>query len=210
MNLPIEYVEKKEWMIIGPMGPKLPSQFNHLPILAVDGGADFTSQMDIWVGDGDSIKNAVKTHHKFEFNPQKDLSDLALALQFFQSQGFVLHLWGFDGGRKDHFLFNLGECLQYLEKNHQSKIFFYNEDPKPSPSFIFFPKGESTFSHKGTFSLGSIYSVKLQMTGHCEYKSESTKTILPLSSFGLSNKAFGEVKIKCSHPIFIHLLGDDS
>jgi hypothetical protein len=205
MKLPIEYLKKNEWILLGPMGPRPPKEFFNFPILAVDGGGDFCDSCDIWVGDGDSLIRPTNASWKKTYPEKKSQSDLALALHLLTDlQRPRLHLWGFSGGRRDHHLFNIGECLHFLNSNASGRIFFYENNT--SPSFLFFPKGESDFLFKGTFSVGSIFPMNLKLQGDCLYQQESPLYFSPLSSLGLSNQAFGEVTITSDAPFFIHLV----
>lgn len=207
MKLPQQYLNKTEWTLIGPMGPLVPSHLKAYPLLAIDGGAKYLERIDIWVGDGDSHKE-VLTHceHIFKYPPEKDMSDLALALSAFSTQlSYKLHFWGLLGGRRDHELFNLGEALSFLESHTESEILFYNQTGEVS--FQLFSQGDWSFDHHGSFSLGSLKDVQVTLTGACSYPIPTPRIIHPLSSLGLSNQALGKVSLIIKGPIFIYYPG---
>ena len=51
MILPRHLRSLTEWLFVGPMGPCPPENFEQLPQIGVDGGAHFSSQLKVWVGD---------------------------------------------------------------------------------------------------------------------------------------------------------------
>lgn len=203
MILPSSLKNKTEWVFVGPMGPSIPSIFQDRPVICVDGGAHFSEKIDIWVGDADSFEKKVECDHLFKFPKEKDKSDLALAFELFsQSHHFKFHLWGFLGGRKDHELFNLGESLSFLESHHQSEILFYDETGKISYQLL--GSGQWRLLHSGPFSLGTHKKISLELTGSCLYRMERKNILNPLSSFGLSNHADGEMILNNDGPIFLY------
>lgn len=202
MKLPIEFVNTQEWTLVGPMGPKLADFLGNNPILCVDGGADFTPRMDIWVGDGDSAINVFESPNIFKFAPQKSESDLALALSLLsQSSPRTLHLWGFVGGRKDHELLNLGEVMHYLENKTNAEVIFY--DGNQRPVYRLLASGDWVFPHTGIFSVASTTNVKLKILGNVSYPLTTFTDLPPLSSLGLSNSAQGEVQIINQGPVLV-------
>ena len=153
MMLPSNLKNKSEWVFVGPMGPELSNEFENYPLICVDGGANFTKKMDIWVGDADSYDGAARTEFHFKFSQDKDQSDLALALNLFKErQNYTFHFWGFLGGRRDHELFNIGEALNFLEDKGQSTIIFYGQDGKVYYELL--STGKWKFNHVGLFQLG--------------------------------------------------------
>lgn len=203
MKLPLDLKHKKEWILIGPMGPQIPEYFFNLASLCVDGGANFTNKADIWIGDRDSYKGIIPSQNIFEFSPQKDKSDLSLALKLIGSESpSLLHFWGFLGGRKDHELFNLGEALAFLDGPRETQIIFY--DQLGRVTFHLIPQGKWTFKHNGTFSIGCIKEIKFKISGNCDYSVTSLVPLLPLSSVGLSNIAKGEFEIETTGPLFLY------
>lgn len=210
MKLPQQYLNKTEWTLIGPMGPVVPSHLTAYPLLAIDGGAKYLDKIDIWIGDGDSYQDLL-THceHVFKYPPEKDMSDLALALSAFSHQlSYKLHFWGLLGGRRDHELFNLGEALRFLNGHAGSEILFY--DQAGEVSFQLFSRGDCSFYHQGSFSLGSLKDVEVTMTGACSYPISTPRILPPLTSLGLSNQAQGKVSLKIKGPVFIYYPGGRS
>jgi hypothetical protein len=203
MNLPTHYLDKNEWIVLGPMGPELPQDFLHLPLIGVDGGANFCRTMDIWIGDSDSYKGIVEAQHIFQLPENKNHSDLALALALLKgSNPYILHLWGFHGGRVDHFLFNMGEALSFLSQHPGSEIKLYERGLKPN--FLLLSAGEWHFSHIGLFSVGALVPTIIELNGQCRYQINSGQELSPLSSLGLSNVAQGIITLRTTGPVFIH------
>jgi thiamine pyrophosphokinase len=203
MKLPSDLKDKKEWVLLGPMGPEIPEGLSTHPLICVDGGAHFSKNAEIWVGDKDSFNGEIYSKHVFRFSVQKDKSDLALTLDLFGDLlPRILHLWGFLGGRKDHEIFNLGEALNFLEKTPESQIKFYDQNGKMA--FHLISKGIWRLNHNGLFSIGCLRTVELKVTGKCEYPIHGRIPILPFSSHGLSNVAQGDFEIDSSGPVFIY------
>lgn len=203
MKLPAALEKKTEWTILGPLGPELPPFLSKLPLIAVDGGAHFCAQSDVWIGDSDSCSIASSAPLQFKLSPEKDRSDLALALALF-ADNFPrkLHFWGLLGGRKDHELFNLGEISLFLADRHSSEILLYEASGKVG--FHFYGPGRWNFTHQGVFSLGSIHGAQVKLTGKCHYIIEEATHLPPLSSRGLSNQGHGEIVLECDRPVFVY------
>lgn len=202
MKLSQELAHYTEWTLLGPLGPELPSSLRQLPLMSVDGGAKFASRSLVWVGDGDSYKEEVRSDHIFNYPPEKAMSDLALALGLLKvPHPYKLHLWGFLGGRRDHELFNLGEASIFLEKHPESQIIFYSADGHIA--FHFLGEGHWRFEHEGLFSLGSLKNTKVKLLGQCRYPIKEETLIPSLSSLGLSNEAYGELTLHAWGPVFI-------
>lgn len=202
MKLPDEFHNIKEWTLVGPMGPKLPEEDFPFSVLGIDGGAHFCDRMDIWVGDGDSHLSTINSRHIFEFPPQKDSSDLALALSLFQTSGPMrLHCWGLLGGRRDHELLNLGEVMHFLENSPQSRASFYDSAGNIALECI--SNGSWNFNYQGIFTLACLKESCVTLTGACEYQLKHQTTFSPLSSLGLSNSAFGEFTLTNSSPLMV-------
>lgn len=203
MILPSTLNNKAEWTFAGPMGPALPPHLQELPLVCVDGGAHYTERMDIWIGDGDSCRAEISAPHLFQVPPEKDESDFALALNLFSLPlHYKFHLWGFLGGRKDHELFNLGECLRFLERHPECQALLYNQTGKVS--FHLLGEGFWKFAYEGLFSLGTLKKTNVRLTGRCDYEIKKFKTISPLSSFGLSNQGRGEMILENEGPVFLY------
>ncbi len=203
MKLPKELGDKSEWVLVGPMGPVLPDLFSALPVLAVDGGANWTSRMNAWVGDSDSCKKAPATSVVFQLPAEKDASDFSFALKLFDRQkSYHFHLWGFSGGRKDHELFVWGEILAYLEQHPETKFTLYDKNGRVE--FHFMGSGHWRFQHVGTFSLGSIRKIRVKLSGKVKYPMNVESWLPALSSWGLSNEGSGEIILENEGSAFIH------
>lgn len=202
MVLPSSLSHSSEWVILGPMGPHLPQKFHSLPVLAVDGGAKFHEGALVWVGDADSYEDDIRAPHIFRHRPEKDHSDLALSLSLFvEPRHYKFHFWGFLGGRKDHELMNLGESMKFLENNPESQILLYDDSGKVVIHAL--GAGIWKFTHVGPFSLGTLKKTTVRMTGSCQYQILNRETLEPLSSFGLSNEASGEIQIEADGAVFV-------
>lgn len=198
MKLPTPIQDKLEWNIVGPVSPCSPS--NTFPTLAVDGGARFVPNFDLWIGDNDSYLEKIDSANAFIFPSDKDQSDLCLALSLFKTNAYTLHLYGFLGGRRDHELFNFGEIFSHLLTMANSKVLLY--DGK-ALQFILHGAGTHEFNHQGLISIGTLFPQKLLLKGQLSYTGESE--FGALSSLGLSNKASGTFNISASKPFFIYL-----
>lgn len=202
IKLPDEYKDKREWTVLGPMGPEIPAALLDFPTLGIDGGANFASKLDLWVGDRDSLEAEVEALYQYEFPAQKDFSDLALGLSLFnQKHSYKLHLWGFRGGRLDHELFNLGEALRFLETHPESQILIYGPDGKIY--FHVLGEGNWAFEYQGLFSVGTLKKSLIKIKGECDYPLLKETPLLPLSSHGLSNRARGRVEVQTSAAVFV-------
>ena len=203
MKLPHDLIDHSQWTLVGPMGPSLPEHLSRYPIMGIDGGAKYCPHLDVWLGDGDSLTGPVEARHFFRFPPQKDHSDLSMALGFLtESCHYRLHLWGFLGGRKDHELFNLGETLTFLETHPQSEAFFYDHAGKVS--FHLLARGNWKIHHNGSFSIGTHRQTRLTINGQCAYPLHQPRILAPLSSLGLSNEGHGDIFLENEGPVFVY------
>ena len=179
--------------IIGPFfdGETLPSE----PLIFIDRGAEYRKSSEGFsVGDGDS------TDRKLDLllDQKKDFSDLAFVLQSIPKSFKKIILLGFLGHRKDHELMNFAEVHSFLKKKKGVEVRF-------DRSVVAFPRGKWSIEVHGVFSLFSFESVKLKLTGNCDYKIDGKKKFQALSSHGLSNHGQGEIKISCDRPVFVFL-----
>jgi len=201
MQLPSTLSSLNEWLLVGPMGPETPNNLSHLPTLAVDGGANFCAKIDAWIGDGDSFEKEINCSHIFRHFPQKNLSDLALALKLFKAKSVSLHLWGFVGGRGDHEILNYGEALHFLDSNLGSELIFYNQNGDIHSKCM--SQGNWKIHRSGLFSVVSIKNIKIKLTGECLYPLNTETDLPPLSSLGLSNVGQGTVNLQCDGAVMI-------
>ncbi len=203
MKLPKELRHKTEWVVVGPMGPELPAKYSSFPIIAVDGGANWTSKMDAWVGDSDSYTSAPASAVIFNLKQEKDESDFSCALKLFDRQvNYTFHLWGFSGGRKDHELFVWGEILSFLDQHPESKFILYDKNDRIEGHFL--GSGHWRFIHKGSFSLISMRKIRVKLTGDVKYPIRKESWLPALSSWGLSNEGSGEIVLENEGAAFLY------
>lgn len=85
-------------------------------IIAVDGGYEYLKgrRIDLVVGDFDSLKYVPEHPNVIKLEPEKDDTDMMIALKEGLKAGYkVFHIYGGCGGRFDHTLANI-QCLAYL------------------------------------------------------------------------------------------------
>lgn len=204
MILPDTLKNITEWVFVGPMGPHTPDHLRNFPTICVDGGAHFSENMHIWIGDNDSLMiDKIESPHIFKLPIEKDQSDLGHAFNLFQeSRYYKFHLWGFLGGRRDHELFNLGESFNFLERHQESQMMFYGENGQLLYHIL--GAGQWKFAHKGIFSLGTLKKTSVKLTGEVKYSIPRHEVLYPLSSLGLSNVGEGEILLETRGPVFIY------
>jgi len=164
------------------------------PVIFVDGGSIRREGNEgLCVGDGDSSSMTMDV----ELDPHKDFSDLSFALRLLPAAVKEIALDGFLGGRRDHELFNLGEVFHFLNSRQSSCAVFFDHE------IVAITKGQWRFAIDGLFSLMTIETTCINLTGDCEYPINPSQEVAPLSSFGLSNIAKGEISIQTNNPIFL-------
>lgn len=199
---PLEINQKALIKAINDLDPHL--------IIFVDGGYKHKAKIpkkynaSVSIGDGDSI--AKKDIMKIDILLEKDknFSDLQFALNAvgkLKAKIDEVLILGFTSkkfeSRYDHLLFNLGAISRFSAKINRS----INLDN----TYFFFPKGRSTFTHKGQFSLISFKSNVVKLTGICEYKLTKWTRLRPLDSLGLSNVGHGKIEVESKHEILFYL-----
>jgi thiamine pyrophosphokinase len=194
---------QNEIVIVGPLGPMVDSRFSNLATLAVDGGAKWTQRIDLWVGDADSLEGPLPECKRILLDKNKSRSDLGFAWSEITENTKTIHLWGFLGGRRDHEWFNLGEVHQGLSTRPGTRAIFYDSTGRERVWMA--SSGVWSFVHQGLFSLASLVSNEVTLTGDCEYRLDQQTRIEPLSSLGLSNSSRGRFNIEASHPFLIFL-----
>jgi len=189
--------QRKELTLVGPMVASIPKELHHLPQILVDGGTRIKKKhpLHFSVGDGDSFGQKLD----LKVNPDKDYSDLSLALSLIPKNIHYIHLVGFLGGREDHELINLGEIHYFLSNCKQTEVHVWGKRKK---IYWGLSKGVYRFSQTGTFSLFTFKNNKISLKGKCEYPLKS-KNLKAHSSQGLSNVGFGLISLKCLSPLFV-------
>ena len=189
--------QRKELTLVGPMTMGIPKELHHLPQILVDGGTRLKKKhpLHFSVGDGDSFGKKLD----LKVNPNKDYSDLPLALSLIPKNIKKVHLIGFLGGREDHELINLGEIHYFLAGRKLTEIHLWSGQKK---IYWGLSKGLYHFSHTGIFSLFTLKTNKISLKGKCEYPLKA-KNLKAHSSQGLSNIGFGPISLKCDSPLYV-------
>ncbi len=202
MNLTSRSNEVAKWTLVGPMGPNVPSHLEDFKVLAVDGGASYTSKIDVWVGDSDSYLGLPPAPIIHYLQKEKSKSDLGHALELVADHSKLeLHLWGFLGGRRDHEMINFGEILLFSNKKEFLQAFFYGPTGKIEAKIC--SQGQWNFEFRGTFSIVTVELSTLIITGECKYTLEEPTPLQPFSSLALSNEAKGSFQIFSNKPFII-------
>ncbi len=202
MDLTSRSNEVAQWTLVGPMGPKVPSRLEAFNVLAVDGGASYTSKIDVWVGDSDSYLGKPSAPIIHQLKQEKSKSDLGHALELVSNLSRIeLHLWGFLGGRRDHEMINFGEVLLFSNKKEFLQAYFYGPSGEIEAKIC--SHGEWKFEFRGTFSIVTIELSTLLITGNCKYKLEEPTPLKPFSSLALSNQAMGAFQVTSDKPFII-------
>lgn len=186
--------------LIGPLCKDLRDIEVDLPTILVDGALKWKSHFKnaLAVGDGDSFKEQTGQFGEFDYaySPDKDETDLRLAL-FHLAQNFQfdqINAYGFLGERRDHELANFFEFCHFLE-NQKQKIIRLPYDEKKLISF--YSPGFYEFFHTGVFSLFTLRQQAISLSGEVRYAIDAKNSnSLPLTGLGISNEAFGNVKLR--------------
>lgn len=88
-------------------------------IIGVDGGCQSITKypIDIAFGDFDSLDIIVKATKVYRYSPQKDETDLELAVESLKNEVAEFIIYNATGGRLDHFLANLKLLERYPNLN---------------------------------------------------------------------------------------------
>jgi thiamine pyrophosphokinase len=190
--------------LVGPLYNK-----KHVPLsptIYVDGGARFASGAPVdnpvvSVGDGDSGDEIALDEN---LPAEKDYSDLAFVLRGLPQSVSRVEMLGFQGGRKDHDLCNLGEVHAFLAtRSYFTTVEFKGDEAR----VIGFCKGRVNLEIRGPFSVFVLEPAAVKISGECKYQLSRERTLGSLSSVGLSNEAHGAVEIECGPPAFVVIPG---
>lgn len=178
--------------IVGPM----PNSWRPTsrPVIFVDGGQKWRQGVEVQalsIGDGDSD---LVGSMDVRLPTEKDISDFGFALSQLSESFQKIHLYGFNGGRFDHDLANLGELHAFL-KTRTVHVQIENRGHAVGA-------GTWTFQIQGLFSILMLEEGPVTIQGDCKYQLERHR-LAPLSSHGLSNEGFGDVRIESTGPVFI-------
>lgn len=201
-----KYLKNPESLIIGPMVSELQIPWiqeqvtsieNPYPIMAVDGGVDWFKSLGLYpshlIGDWDSIssedaKNLFPSAEIQSHPRDKDRTDFALACQWSHqvaSPRRVIAI-GFLGGRKDHELAVLLECMRWNRaRGTEFNLWQRDQFWKISQGQTKLSRG-SGFSHFSIISLeNDLRSVKVSIQG-AQYSGKDIGFTAP--SLGISNQ----------------------
>jgi thiamine pyrophosphokinase len=181
-------------------------------ILLIDGGTRHKrllnkkeQQISLSVGDGDSTENS-QTPLDIHLPTKKDFSDLAFVVEAIlkTKKNFQqISLLGLSSHKNeeriDHLLFNIG-IVQKLTRNFPIKIVM-------DERFLFLPSGKHDFEYFGIFSVISLTSNSLKLTGKADYQLKNWTKFEALNSLGLSNQARGKIQIESTRPVLIYFAG---
>ena len=184
---------KNKVLLVGPMATSAPPLFG--PTLYVDGGIQWfreSPESQLSIGDGDSASRNLDV----SFPARKDSSDLQLALNLLPRTSMHLWLWGFLGGDKAHELANFGAVHHFMQGRPAAAALFDRH-------LLIVSAGAWQLPLKGEFSVLSMVSNEITLDGDCRYKLAKATALPAFSSFGLSNEAFGTIRLKCRHPLLI-------
>ncbi len=186
-------------ILIGPLLDSDQSYQFEEKVIFVDGGINFKDRIQYQdfdsIGDQDSTQESLN----ITLDKKKDRSDLFHALELAKDHPNIqeLDLHGFVGQRLDHQFFNIGEAYQALNNSSSlRKINFYKNKSKV---ITIFNKGENTLDFHGQFSISSLNPCSIKLEGDIKYR--GTRQLLPLSSQGLSNIAYGKFSISSDQPL---------
>lgn len=173
------------------------------PVIYVDGGARFRGKdrLSFAVGDGDSGDTPLD--HRLP--AAKDYSDLAFVLRALPESVRELHMYGFWGGRPDHHMINFGEVHAFLKSRKPGSTVEWRDGHVVKAVGA---SGPLTLNVHGTFSVMTLEATRLSIRGECAYQLSSPTLILPLSSYGLSNRGHGKIEMAGEGPYFIFLNED--
>lgn len=172
-------------------------------IVFIDGGLKYKkshfNKNTNWQSIGD--QDSARFKPQIKLPKKKNESDLHHALKLLPNDIHWVEAFGLfpdlkNESRFDHRLFNLGEIYNFVSRAGISVIL--NDDE------VLIPAGKNQLEWSGVFSLLAFENVRLKITGKVAYPLERLTQIKRLSSHTLSNRAFGELTIECSHPLLLY------
>lgn len=185
-----------------------------------------------WIGDHDGLAKEKLLHYsslfeelsselksregqgiKIDFSPDKDHSDLKLALDWLlrwleetqllkevttKEQQLKIFFHGLSGGDLAHQLAILGEIHTFLKVLPHTHCRLFDKSNRP----IIEAHGQRLMTEAhGQLSLFSLEEQTVELKGMLKYKGKHQ--LAPLSSLGLSNEASGAFEVHGQKPIFI-------
>lgn len=157
-------------------------------VIAADGGYDYLKSVgikpDLLVGDFDSIAERPDGISVMKFPPEKDDTDMGLALSEGFKRGYrVFRIYGGGGGRQDHFIANLQLLCHAAKLGADAALICTDFDVyavQNSSKTFFRPSGTllSVFTASGTANGVTLKGVKYPLNNH---------TLTPDIPLGVSN-----------------------
>lgn len=163
-------------------------------VVAVDGGFNHLEELghrpDILIGDFDSLEKRPGGIHKISYSPDKDKSDMELALDYASKQGAsCVFAFGALGQRLDHALANLQVFAKFSEEC--GKVIVVGKDEQ-----VFFATGPSVLEFEARNSATiSVFAMSEQAEGVFirGLKWELDNAVFSSrTSLGLSNQFIGK------------------
>jgi thiamine pyrophosphokinase len=192
--------------IIGPLEVNLSLIDINLSSLIVDGGKNHKLNLkkSFTIGDSDSSNSPCD----IQLSKEKDASDLHFALNELDANEDIIECYGLFGGRLDHQMMLIGDISNYIEDRNT----VFNIYSKLKLEITIYPKGVHQIKRYGLFSLLSFKEQEISLFGNIKYKLGviSPKTLIPVSSQGLSNEGFGEFSLNCASPIVVFYPDNDN
>ncbi len=157
-------------------------------VIAADGGYEHLKSIgispDLLVGDFDSLSEPPDGVRTMRFPPEKDDTDMGLALSEGRKRGYgVFRLYGGGGGRQDHFIANLQLLSRAAESGEDAALICADFDVYAvhnSSATFHRPSGTllSVFAASGAARGVTLTGVKYPLTGY---------TLAPDAPLGVSN-----------------------
>lgn len=187
--------------LVGPLALACGLQKNleNWATIYIDGGVDFKEiypgQKSLSLGDGDSAKSNLKALDVL-FPEAKDQTDLGLALNLLKDYALPLRLIGFTGGRREHEWALIGDVMDFLTHAKCPVVFWDTHS-------LFLPAGHHHLSGKGTFSLFSLKTEGVRLTGNIRFPVDPPRPFKAMSGLGISNQAEGEFEMNALTPLLL-------
>lgn len=165
----------------------------------IDGGVNFKEiypcKKSLSLGDGDSAKSNLKALDVL-FPEDKDQTDLGLALSLLRDYELPLRLIGFTGGRREHEWALIGDVMDFLASAKSPMVFWDTHS-------LFLPAGHHHLSGQGLFSLFSLETKGVRLTGDIRFPVDPPRPFRAMSGLGISNQADGKFEINALTPLLL-------
>lgn len=179
-------------------------------LIAADGGYDSLRRLGIrphlLLGDMDSITGPAKGVARLRFPPEKDLTDMALAIRLARARGYRrFKLFGATGGRMDHSLANLQSLAGLAKEGLRGSII------APEHSFYALANGVLRFPPVRAGTVVSVFCLGPRAEGVSIQGLKYPLDNVPLDPFvplGVSNETTGEAfRLSVREGVLIVMLG---